>query len=40
MVIGGMLEVVVAVRVVVVVGHWQWAADMAVVRVVARCWAV
>ena len=38
-VIGGMLEVVVAVR-AVVVGCWQWAADVAVVRVVARCWVV
>ena len=39
-VVGGMLEVVVAVRVVVVVGHWQRAADVAVVGVVACCWAV
>ena len=39
-VVGGMVEVVVAVRVVVVVGRWQRAADVAVVRVVARCWAV
>ena len=39
-VVGGMLEVVVAMRVVVVVGRWQQAADVAVVRVVARCWVV
>ena len=39
-VIGGMLEVVVAVRAVVVVGRWQRAADVAVVGVVVRCWAV
>ena len=39
-VVGGMLEVVVAVRAVVIVGHWQRAADVAVVRVVVRCWAV
>ena len=39
-VVGGMLEVVVAVRAVVVVGRWQRAADVAVVTVVARCWAV
>ena len=39
-VVGGMLEVVVAVRAVVVVWRWQWAADVAVVRVVVRCWAV
>ena len=39
-VVGGMLEVVMAVRAVVVVGRWQRAADVAVVRVVARCWAV
>ena len=39
-VIGGMLEVVVVVRAVVVVGRWQRAADVAVVRVVVRCWAV
>ena len=39
-VIGGMLEVVMAVRAVVVVGRWQRAADVAVVRVVIRCWAV
>ena len=39
-VVSGMLEVVVAVRVVVVVGRWQQAADVAVVRVVTRCWAV
>ena len=50
-VIGGMLEVVVAVRAVVIVGRWQRAADVAVVRVVerwqgvlawrwgGRCWA-
>ena len=38
-VVGGMLEVVVAVRAVVIVGHWQ-RADVAVVRVVVRCWAV
>ena len=40
LVIGGMLEVVVAMRAVVVVGRWQWAAEVAVVRVVACCWAV
>ena len=39
-VVGGMLEVVVAVRAVVVVGRWQRAADVAVVGVVVRCWAV
>ena len=39
-VVGGMLEVVVAVRAVVVVGPWQRAADVAVVGVVVRCWAV
>ena len=39
-VVGGMLEVVVALRAVVVVGRWQQAADVAVVRVVVRCWAV
>ena len=39
-VIGGMLEVVVAVRAVVVVGRWQRAADVAVVRVVTCCWVV
>ena len=39
-VVGGMLEVVVAMRAVVVVGHWQRVADVAVVTVVARCWAV
>ena len=39
-VIGGMLEVVVAVRAVVVVGRWQQAADVAVVGVVVHCWAV
>ena len=38
-VVGGMLEVV-AVRAVVIVGCWQRATDVAVVRVVARCWAV
>ena len=38
-VVGGMLEVV-AVRAVVVVECWQRAADVAVVRVVPRCWAV
>ena len=50
-VVGGMLEVVVAVRAVVVVRRWQRAADVAVVRVVerwqgvlawrwgGRCWA-
>ena len=40
LVVGGMLEVVVAVRAVVVVGRWQRVADVAVVRVVTRCWAV
>ena len=39
-VIGGMLEVIMAVRAVVVVGCWQGAADMAVVGVIACCWAV
>ena len=39
-VVSGMLEVVMAVRAVVVVGHWQQVADVAVVRVVARCWVV
>ena len=39
-VIGGMVEVVVAVRAVVIVGRWQRAADVAVVRVVACCWVV
>ena len=39
-VVGGMLEVVVAVRAIVVVGRWQRAADVAVVGVVVRCWAV
>ena len=34
------VEVVVAMRAVVIVGRWQQAADMAVVRVVACCWAV
>ena len=38
-VIGGMLEVVVAMRAVVVVGCWQRAAYMAVVGVVIHCWA-
>ena len=38
-VVGGMLEVA-AVRVVDVVECWQRAADVAVVRVVTRCWAV
>ena len=40
MVVGGMLEVVVAMRAVVIVRRWQRAADVAVVRVVARCLAV
>ena len=40
LVVGGMLEVVVAVRVVVIVGRWQRAADVAVVGVVACCWVV
>ena len=40
LVVGGMLEVVVAVRAVVVVGRWQRAADVAVVGIVARCWVV
>ena len=31
---------VVVVSVGVVVGRWQQTADMAVVRVVIRCWAV
>ena len=39
-VVGGMLEVAVAVRAVVIVGRWQRAADVAVVGVVVRCWAV
>ena len=39
-VVGGMLEVIMAVRAVVVVGRWQRVADVAVVGVVARCWAV
>ena len=39
-VVGGMLEVVMAVRVVVIVGRWQRAADMAVVRVFICCWMV
>ena len=39
-VVGGMLEVVMAVRAVVVVGRWQRVADVAVARVVVRCWAV
>ena len=34
LVVGGMLEVVVAMRAVVVVGRWQRAAEVAVVRVV------
>ena len=40
LVVGGMLEVVVAVRAVVIVGHWQRVAEVAVVRVVTCCWAV
>ena len=40
LVVGGMLEVVVAVRAVVIVGRWQRAAEVTVVRVVACCWAV
>ena len=39
-VVGGMVEVFVAMRAVVVVGHWQRVADVAVVRVVACCCAV
>ena len=39
-VVGGMLEVVMAMRAVVVVGRWQQAADVAVVRVVVHCWVV
>ena len=39
-VIGGMVEVFMAMRAVVVVGRWQRVADVAVVRVVACCWAV